>query len=44
VQNTKAGGGTHIPLQPNVAVVKIVASGWVDYLEEVKGQWPMEDH
>jgi|SRR5579864_616922 len=53
VQNTKAGGGTHIPKDQqqkditildrfnNAAVVKIVASGWVDYLEEVKfnGQW-----
>jgi Putative lumazine-binding len=53
VQNTKGGGGTHIPKDQqqkditildrfnNAAVVKIVASGWVDYLEEVKfnGQW-----
>lgn len=53
VQSTKAGGGTHIPKDQqqkditildrfnNAAVVKIVASGWVDYLEEVKfnGQW-----
>jgi hypothetical protein len=53
VQNTKAGGGNHTPKDQqqkditildrfnNAAVVKIVASGWVDYLEEVKfnGQW-----
>lgn len=53
VQSTKAGAGTHIPKDQqqkditildrfnNAAVVKIVASGWVDYLEEVKfnGQW-----
>lgn len=53
VQSTRAGGGSKTPkaLQQqditildrfnNAAVVKIVASGWIDYLEEVKfdGQW-----
>ncbi len=53
VQSTHAGGGSHTPKElqqkditildrfNNAAVVKIVASGWVDYLEEVKfdGQW-----
>jgi hypothetical protein len=53
VQSTRAGGGSHTPKEQqqkditildrfnNAAVVKIVASGWVDYLEEVKfdGQW-----
>jgi hypothetical protein len=53
VQSTRAGGGSHTPKElqqkdvtildhfNNAAVVKIVASGWVDYLEEVKfdGQW-----
>jgi len=53
VQNTRAGGGSRTPKDQqqkdvaildrfnNAAVVKIVASGWVDYLEVVKfeGQW-----
>jgi hypothetical protein len=53
VQITRAGGGSHTPRDQqqkdvaildrfnNAAVVRIVASGWVDYLEEVKfeGQW-----
>jgi hypothetical protein len=53
VQSTRAGGGKNTPKDQqekdtsildrfnNAAVVKIVASGWVDYLEEVKfdGQW-----
>jgi hypothetical protein len=53
VQSTRAGGGKNTPKEQqekdtaildrfnNAAVVKIVASGWVDYLEEVKfeGQW-----
>jgi Putative lumazine-binding len=53
VQSTRAGGGSRTPKEQqqkditildhfnNAAVVKIVASGWVDYLEEVKfdGQW-----
>ncbi len=53
VQSTRAGGGKNTPQEQqqkdltildrfnNAAVVKIVASGWVDYLEEVKfdGQW-----
>jgi hypothetical protein len=53
VQSTRAGGGkatlkqqqqkdiTILDQFNNAAVVKIVASGWVDYLEEVKvdGQW-----
>jgi len=53
VQSTRAGGGSHTPKElqqkditildrfNNAAVVKIVASGWIDYLEEVKfdGQW-----
>ena len=54
VQNTKAGGGTHtlkdqqqkditiLDRFNNAAVVKIVASGRVDYVEEVKVQRPME--
>src|SRR6266404_8180780 len=53
VQNTRRGGGskTHKEEQTkeitildrfnNAAVVKIVASGWIDYLEEAKvnGEW-----
>jgi len=53
VQSTRAGGGKNTAKEQqqkdttildrfnNAAVVKIVASGWVDYLEEVKfdGQW-----
>ena len=53
VQSTRAGGGRNTPREQqekdttildrfnNAAVVKIVASGWIDYLEEVKfdGQW-----
>lgn len=53
VQRTQAGGGTKIPKEQqqkdvtildrfqNAAVVKVVASGWVDYLEVVKfdGEW-----
>ena len=53
VESTRAGGGKNTPKEQqqkdvtildrfnNAAVVKIVASGWVDYLEEVKfdGQW-----
>ena len=53
VQNTRRGGGSKTPKEQqtkditildrynNAAVVKIVASGWVDYLEEAKfnGQW-----
>jgi hypothetical protein len=53
MQNTRAGGGNLTPKDRqqkditildrfnNAAVVKIVASGWVDYLEEAKfdGQW-----
>jgi len=53
VQSTRAGGGNKTPKERqmkdltildrfnNAAVVKIVASDWVDYLEEVKfdGQW-----
>jgi hypothetical protein len=53
VQSTRAGGGSKTPKEEqqkdvaildhfnNAAVVKIVASGWIDYLEEVKfdGQW-----
>jgi hypothetical protein len=53
VQSTRAGGGKNTPKDQqqkdttildqfnNAAVVKIVASGWIDYLEEVKfdGQW-----
>jgi len=53
VQSTRAGGGKNTPKEQqqkdvtildrfnNAAVVKIVASGWIDYLEEVKfdGQW-----
>jgi hypothetical protein len=53
VQSTRAGGGKNTPKERqqkdvtildrfnNAAVVKVVASGWVDYLEEVKfdGQW-----
>lgn len=53
VQSTRAGGGSHTPKDQqqkditildrfnNAAVVKVVASGWIDYLEEVKfdGQW-----
>ena len=53
VENTRAGGGKRTPKEQqqkditildrfnNAAVVKIVASGWVDYLEVVKfdGQW-----
>ena len=48
VQNTRRGGGSKTPKEQqtkeitildrfnNAAVVKIVASGWVDYLEEAK--------
>ena len=53
VQSTRAGGGNKTPKERqlkevtildrfnNAAVVKIVASDWIDYLEEVKfdGQW-----
>src|SRR5690242_4559014 len=53
VQNTRRGGGSKTPKEQqtkditildrynNAAVVKIVASGWIDYLEEAKfnGQW-----
>jgi Putative lumazine-binding len=53
VQSTRAGGGKNTPKEQqqkdvtildhfnNAAIVKIVATGWVDYLEEVKfdGQW-----
>jgi len=53
VQSTKAGGGNRTPKNQrqrditildrfnNTAVVKVVASTWVDYLQEVKfeGQW-----
>ena len=53
VQNTRRGGGNKTPRDQqskditildrynNAAVVKIVASGWIDYLEEAKvnGEW-----
>ena len=53
VQNTRRGGGRKTPKEQqtkeitildrynNAAVVKIVASGWIDYLEEAKvnGEW-----
>lgn len=53
VQNTRHGGGNKTPKDQqtkditildhynNAAVVKIVASGWIDYLEEAKvnGEW-----
>jgi len=53
VQNTRRGGGNKTPKDQqtkditildhynNAAVVKIVASGWIDYLEEAKfnGEW-----
>ena len=53
VQNTRHGGGSKTPKEQqtkditildryqNAAVVKIVASGWIDYLEEAKfnGAW-----
>src|ERR1041384_5609678 len=53
VQNTKRGGGSRTPKQRQLkeitildhynhaAVVKIVASDWIDYLEEAKfnGEW-----
>jgi len=53
VQNTRHGGGSKTPKEQqtkditildrynNAAVVKIVASGWIDYLEEAKvnGEW-----
>jgi len=53
VQNTRRGGGSKTPKEQqtkeitildrynNAAVVKIVASGWIDYLEEAKvnGEW-----
>jgi hypothetical protein len=53
VQSTRAGGGNKTPKERqqkditildrfnNAAVVKIVASDWIDYLEETKfdGQW-----
>jgi len=53
VQNTRRGGGSRTPKEQqskeitildrfqNAAVVKIVASGWVDYLEVAKfnGEW-----
>jgi len=53
VQNTRRGGGGKTPKEQqrkeitildrfnNAAVVKIVASGWIDYLEEAKvnGEW-----
>jgi len=53
VQNTRRGGGSKTPKGQqtkditildrynNAAVVKIVASGWIDYLEEAKfnGEW-----
>jgi len=53
VQNTRHGGGSKTPKElqtkditildryNNAAVVKIVASGWIDYLEEAKfnGEW-----
>ena len=53
VQNTRAGYGRKVPKERqqkditildhynNAAVVKIVASGWIDYLEEAKydGEW-----
>src|ERR1043166_652676 len=53
VQNTRHGGGSKTPKDEqlkeitildrfnNAAVVKIVASGWIDYLEVAKfnGQW-----
>jgi hypothetical protein len=53
VQNTRAGGGTRTPAERqqkdvtildtfnNVAIVKVVASDWVDYLQVAKfnGAW-----
>ena len=53
VQNTRRGSGSKTPKDQqlkeitildrfnNAAVVKIVASGWIDYLEEAKvnGEW-----
>src|ERR1041385_766851 len=53
VQNTRRGGGNKTPKDQqtkditildrfnNAAVVKIVASGWIDYLQEAKvnGEW-----
>ena len=53
VQRTRAGGGKKIPKERqqkditildrynNVAVVRIVASDWIDYLQEGKwnGEW-----
>ena len=53
VQNTRRGGGSKTPKEQqtkeitildryqHAAVVKIVASGWIDYLEEAKfnGEW-----
>ena len=53
VQNTRAGYGRKVPKEQqqkditildhhnNAAVVKIVASSWIDYLEEAKydGEW-----
>jgi hypothetical protein len=53
VQRTRAGGGTKTPAERqlkevtildrfgNAAVVKIIASDWIDYLEVVKfnGEW-----
>ena len=53
VQNTRRGGGSKTPKEQqtkeitildrynNAAVVKIVASDWIDYLEEAKvnGEW-----
>lgn len=53
VQRTRAGGGSKTPMEQqqkditildrfnNAAVVKVVASSWIDYLEEAKvdGEW-----
>ena len=53
VQRTRAGGGTKVPKEKqqkditildrfnNAAVVKVIASEWIDYLEEAKvnGEW-----
>ena len=53
VQNTRRGGGTKTPQDQqlkeitildrfnNVAVVKVVATGWIDYLQVAKfnGEW-----
>ncbi len=53
VQRVRAGGGTKIPKEKqqkdvtildrynNVAIVKVIAADWIDYLEEAKfnGEW-----